>query len=92
MAIAHTISYAIVSRRSAQSQAVIDLVALPPEQHHLVTDLDRVVVAAVDHQLVHRDGADDRTAATPDQHLAADEAEPSRDAVVVADRHGGDDG
>src|ERR1700722_9964538 len=30
------------------------LVALPPEQHDLVTGPDRLVVATVDHQLIHR--------------------------------------
>ena len=45
-------------------------VALTPEQHDLVADLDRRL-ADVDHELVHGHGARDRVADTSDQDLAA---------------------
>ena len=66
------------------------LVALPAEQHDLVAALHRVV-AAVDHQLVHRDGADDRPAAAADQHVAV-RRQAAAHAVGVAQRHGRDVG
>ena len=78
-------------RRSAHSSRADRLVALAADQHDLVADARPVVVAAVDHELVHRDDADDRAAAAADQHLAAGEPKAPRHAVGVADRHGGDD-
>src|SRR5690606_25391836 len=46
------------------------LVALAAQQHDLVADRDRQI-ADVDHQLVHRDDAHDRAAASADQHVGA---------------------
>ena len=61
-------------------------VALAPDEHDLVADLDRVV-ADVDHQLVHRHRARDRSTAPADEDLAADRGEVARHAVGVPDRH-----
>src|SRR4051812_41123783 len=57
------------------------LVVLAPDQHDLVT-APHVVVAAVDHQLVHRDAADDAAPAAADQHVT-DVAQPAAHAVGV---------
>ena len=66
------------------------LVPLAPDQHDLLADLD-LPVAAVHHQLIHRDRPRDPAAAPPDQHLAHVRQLP-RVAVRVADRHRGDPG
>ncbi len=50
------------------------LVTLAADEDDLVADLD-VVVAAVDHELVHGHDAQDRPATGTDQHLPADEAQ-----------------
>ena len=67
------------------------LVALAPDQHDLVADLDREV-ADVEHQLVHRDGARDRAAPAAHDRLAAVMRELAGHTVGVADRHGRDAG
>ena len=73
----------------AQSQAVIRSAPWPPMSTTSSPGCDAVVVAAVDHDLVHGDAAGERAAAAADQHLAAGDAEPPGHAVGVADRHGG---
>src|SRR5690606_32976324 len=60
------------------------LAALLADEHDVVAHLD-VVVAAVDHQLVHRDRADDRVASAADEHLAAHGRQVAAHAVGVAD-------
>ena len=60
------------------------LAAAGAEQHGLGAALDRLV-AEVDGDVVHRDGARERDAAAADQHLGA-AGEAAADAVAVADR------
>src|SRR5271168_4579140 len=52
-------------------------VPLSTQQHHLVTWAHRVVISAVDHDLVHGDHAGQRTASSTDEHAAATGEEPS---------------
>ena len=61
------------------------LVALPPEQHDLVARPDRVVVAAVDDDLVHRHRPGQGPAHAADEHLVAPVEEAAGHAVGVAD-------
>src|SRR4051812_15816427 len=55
------------------------------EEHDLVTDAD-LVVADVEHELVHADGAGDASAFAGDQYLGI-VARGTRDAVGVPHRH-----
>ena len=57
----------MVSSSPAHSSAVTSSLTLTPDQDDLVTHLDGVV-AAVDHQLVHGDHTQDRSADTADEH------------------------
>ena len=77
----------MVPSRSAQSSAVITLVALAAEQHDLVAHLHRGVRAAVDHQLVHRHHAHDRAPQSVHEHLAPGPEQPAWHTVGVAEGH-----
>ena len=87
------------ARRDAARDLVVDrpeprgellgedpLAAAGADQHRLGAALDRLV-AEVDGDVVHRDGAHQRHAAAVDEHVGV-VGEPAPDAVAVADRDG----
>ena len=67
------------------------VLALGADQHGLVAGLDLGLRAEVDGHVVHRDGADERVAATADQHLGV-VGEAAAHAVAVAERQHPDPG
>jgi hypothetical protein len=60
--------------------------ALGADKHNFVAHFD-VVIAAIDHELVHRDHADNPALLATDENLAANESEPSRNTIGVANRN-----
>ena len=81
-----TTSYGMVSRRAAQSSAVISSSPCSPRST-TSSSTATVEVADVDEQLVHRHRARDRAPRAAHEHLAPDRTERAGHAVGVADRH-----
>ncbi|MEJ7585473.1 MAG: hypothetical protein WKF43_15655 [Acidimicrobiales bacterium] len=61
---------------------------LAAQDHHLVAHRNRVVVPAVDGDLVHGDGAGHGPATTADEHLGSRLGEVPAEAIGVPDGNG----